>query len=274
MDETQATTFERPIRAVLFDKDGTILDSLNPWAEALRHVCRAIVWRAKAPYIKHASEIVNQALASIGVSRSTIDRTGLIATSDSNTILAAMRRSLSNTLNSVLIDSSLREALNDDQRFRELVESILVSKYPAGAPHCRAIEGAAELLRFLYENGIPLGLATSDDKAMAMKQLDELGWSKYFCFFSFGDTALRPKPDPWVVLEFEKAVGVPVGEIAVVGDTDADYQMARAAGAGTFINVIESLTGMSSVLFSRLAFSESDVKKHHLNILKFKQPIA
>lgn len=272
MDETQAITFERPIRAVLFDKDGTILDSLSPWAEALRFVCRAIVWRAKAPYVKHASEIVNHALASIGVNGRTVDRAGLLATSDSNTILAAIHRSLSNTLNSVLIDSSLREALNDDQRFRALVESILASKYPAGAPHCRAIEGAAELLRHLYENGIPLGLATSDDEAMAMKQLDELGWSKYFCFFSFGDNSLRRKPDPWAVLEFEKAVGVPVGEIAVVGDTDVDYQMARAAGAGTFIKVMESLSGVSSVLFSKLASSGSDVKLYQFNAQNYKQP--
>jgi phosphoglycolate phosphatase len=255
MDETRAITFERPIRAVLFDKDGTIIDSLNPWAEALRLVCRAIVWRAKAPYIKHASEIVNQALASIGVNERTVDRAGLLATSNSDTILLTIRRSLSSTLNSVLIDSTLQEALNSDQGFRALVEGILALKYPAGVPPCQAIEGAEELLRHLYDNGIPLGLATSDDEALAMKQLDELEWSKYFCFFSFGDTAVRRKPDPWAVLEFEKVVGIPVREIAIVGDTDVDYQMARAAGAGTFVKVIESLSGVSSILFPKLATS-------------------
>lgn len=266
MDETRAITFERPIRAVLFDKDGTIIDSLNPWAEALRLVCRAIVWRAKAPYIKHASEIVDQALASVGVKRGYVDDRGLLATSNSQTILAAIRHSLAGALDHTLIDSDLHETLEDDQRFKVFVEGILASKYPDGIPPCQTIEGANELLRLLYENEIPLGLATADSEATTLKQLDEFGWRKYFSFLSFGDTALRLKPDPWAVFEFEKVVGIPAGEIAVVGDTDVDYKMACAARVGIFVRVIESLAGVGPILFSKITAAGDGGKIHRFSL--------
>jgi phosphoglycolate phosphatase-like HAD superfamily hydrolase len=60
----------RGIRAVLFDKDGTLVDSLGPWAEAERALCETLAARrfaAPRSGSGPAAAVVGAMLADIGV---------------------------------------------------------------------------------------------------------------------------------------------------------------------------------------------------------------
>lgn len=233
------------IKAVLFDKDGTIVDSLGAWAEAERLVCRALARRALAEPSTAAAAIAAEeaALAAIGVKGDEVDKGGLLAMADVRTILESLRRSLSDSLGAPRL-----EWLGDERRFRVAFDEAFGSLYPSGSLRCRAMEGADEALSALAELGMPLGIATADDRSTTLSQLEELGWGRRFAFIACGDTSPRPKPDPWSALEFAKAVGIEPGQIAVVGDTEADLGMARAAGAMLFVRVVDSLAGLAPFL--------------------------
>jgi phosphoglycolate phosphatase len=229
------------VRAALFDKDGTLVDSLGPWAEALRLVCRELIDRAAptAMPLPERRAIEEKALASIGVRSDGVAHDGVLAVGPSETVLMALRLSLDEALG----------GRRDPRRVGLEVAEILGSLYPGGIPPCRPMPGADEALRALVELGIPIGLATSDDEAVALSQLEEFGWRHLFAFLSFGDTAPRPKPDPWATLEFARVVGVDPGSVAVVGDSPADRGMASSAGALLFVEVVDSLVGLTDELF-------------------------
>jgi phosphoglycolate phosphatase len=228
-----------PVRAVLFDKDGTLLDSLGPWAEALRLVCRELIGRA-APGAMPAEEkaIEEKVLASIGVRREGIAHDGLLAVGPSKSALTALRLSFDETFG----------GRREEELFERDVALILGSLYPGGIPPCRPMPGADEALRALAERGIPLGLATSDDEAVALSQLGEFGWKRLFAFSSYGDSSPRPKPDPWAALEFARVVGVDPGSVAVVGDSPVDREMAFSAEALLFVEIVDSLVGLADFL--------------------------
>jgi phosphoglycolate phosphatase-like HAD superfamily hydrolase len=63
--------------------------------------------------------------------------------------------------------------------------------------------------------------------------LVELGlWDRIERLVS-GSEATRPKPDPEGVFRASEALGVPVGRILLAGDSPADVQAGRGAGATT-----------------------------------------
>jgi phosphoglycolate phosphatase len=240
------------VRAVLFDKDGTLLDSLGPWGEALRLVCRELIDRdalVSMPLTERRA-IEEKILASIGVLSDGVAHDGILAVGPSESVLAALRLSLDEALG----------GRREGRRFGREVAGILGSLYPGGIPRCRPMPGADETLRALAELGLPLGLATSDDEAVALSQLEEFGWRPLFVFLSFGDTSPRPKPDPWAALEFARLVGVSPASVAVVGDSPADREMARSAGALLFVEVVDSLVGLAGELLGAECVSGASLR--------------
>ena len=232
------------VDAVLFDKDGTLIDSLGPWAEAESLICRAIVdgHPAAPENLGKRSAAVTEALAAVGVAGGAVDPNGILATSGGDANLDALRRSLSTSLGGPL------GCLSDPSSFALEFSRILHALYPLGMQPFRPMPGAGEALRALSEAGIPLGLATSDDRRMSLRQLEAFGWKERFAFMAFGDTAPRRKPDPWMAQEFSRVLKVDLSRIAVIGDTPADYGMARSAGVRLFVKVAGSIEGLAPFL--------------------------
>lgn len=244
---------DRPlVDAVLFDKDGTLVDSLGPWAEAEALVCRGIldgiVGAPEAPGGREAA--VSAALASVGVRGGIVDPEGILATSGGDVNLEALRLSLSASLGRS--SGPLADAPSFGREFSRRLRAL----YPEGMPPVRPMPGAEDALRELSEAGLPLGLATSDDRGMSLRQLDAFRWRSRFAFMAFGDTAPRRKPDPWMALEFMRVLRIAPERVAVVGDTSADQGMARAAGVGLYVKVSGSIEGLAAFLLGRERGSE------------------
>ncbi|GGA79173.1 haloacid dehalogenase [Brucella endophytica] len=107
-----------------------------------------------------------------------------------------------------------------------------------GARAAVAVEGLRETLADLRDKGFLLGIATNDSEAGARATAEALSIAPLFHTFIGYDTTARPKPHPDPLLHFAEKLGLEPGEIAMVGDNLHDLQTARAAGAGLAVGVL------------------------------------
>lgn len=78
---------------------------------------------------------------------------------------------------------------------------------------------------------LPLGIATNGTESSARAQMETLDLGPSFSFIAGYDSGFGAKPQPGQVMAFADHLNLPCDEIAVVGDSLHDMQAARAAGA-------------------------------------------
>jgi HAD superfamily hydrolase (TIGR01509 family) len=108
-----------------------------------------------------------------------------------------------------------------DKRHGELFQQFL--------PKPRPLPGAVELLRFLRQQKITHGIATSNQRPNINPSLKALGVTKDTVVVERGDVA-RAKPEPDLFLECQERLGVEVKDCYVIGDAVWDLMAARRAG--------------------------------------------
>lgn len=96
-------------------------------------------------------------------------------------------------------------------------------------PAPRPLPGAVALLRFLRENGITHGIATSGRRPDINASLVSLGVGEETVVIERGDV-LRAKPEPDLFLMCQQRMGVRAEECYVIGDATWDLLAARRAG--------------------------------------------
>lgn len=77
----------------------------------------------------------------------------------------------------------------------------------------------------------PIAVVTSSSGYVARRVLELVGLVKYVDLVLGGDEVPRGKPAPDPLYVVERALGVPARDMVVVGDSDYDMEMAKAAGA-------------------------------------------
>jgi phosphoglycolate phosphatase-like HAD superfamily hydrolase len=89
------------------------------------------------------------------------------------------------------------------------------------------------LAEALHAAGRRIAVATTDDRRPTEATLAALGWRAGDVVVDLvcGDDDGPTKPDPETLVALAHRLEVPVGRVAMVGDTPADLLMARAAGA-------------------------------------------
>ena len=92
------------------------------------------------------------------------------------------------------------------------------------------MSGAVELLQWLAEINLPLGLGTSSEAEYVNRILENLGIKNYFKVIVTGDDVVRGKPDPEVYLKVARGLGVAPKECVVIEDAPNGAAAARAAG--------------------------------------------
>lgn len=87
-----------------------------------------------------------------------------------------------------------------------------------------------EVLDALRDLGLPLGIATNDGEESARRQMAELGVVDRFDKIMGFDSGYGAKPEPGMQLAFAEHLGVAPGRIAMVGDSTHDLFAGAAAG--------------------------------------------
>jgi phosphoglycolate phosphatase len=207
----------KPIRAILFDKDGTLIDFDRTWGPAVALVLRQLAGGEEALYreLAAASGLVDGARFLPG-SPLIGEPTSVFATSWA-------------TLLKRPADAAFFEEID-----RFLREATVASLTAIGDP--RAV------LTDLAGRGYRLGLITNDAEATARAHARALGLDRLLAFTAGYDSGFGAKPASGPVLAFAAAVGVAGLEVVVVGDTALDVAAARAAGA----RAVMVLTGPGS----------------------------
>jgi HAD superfamily hydrolase (TIGR01509 family) len=93
-----------------------------------------------------------------------------------------------------------------------------------------AFPGLEEALQELTEMGVKLGIATSKARARLDLDLDRLGLAGYFAYTVTGDEVPNGKPAPDPIFAVAEGVGVAIEHGLYVGDGENDVRAAHAAG--------------------------------------------
>jgi phosphoglycolate phosphatase len=185
----------RPLSAVLFDLDGTLLDTAADIALALNRTlmeygCEALPESDVRHLVGRGSPIL-------------IERA-----------LALQGRSFAA---SVLADMV--------ERFFHFYGELEESNEDRALPY----PGATEALRAIHEAGLRTAVVTNKQRRFSDSLLSRLGLARWVDIVVGGDSCTRRKPDPLPLLFACESLGVPPAGALMVGDSVNDVQAARAA---------------------------------------------
>ena len=179
---------------VMFDLDGTLVDSVPDLAAA-----------------------VDKVLLALGRAPAGIDR---VRDWVGNGARVLLRRALAGGLEHAEVDDA--EAEQALQLFMEA--------YAETHGLTRVYPGVTHALDWLRERGVPLAIVTNKPERFVAPLLDEKGLGSYFRWIVGGDTLPQQKPDPAALLHVLRLARVEAGEALFVGDSRNDVLAAKAAG--------------------------------------------
>lgn len=211
------------MRAILFDKDGTLLDFEATWGP---------LYRAMAHDFAAGDAAAAEAMLVAGG----LDR--------------ATGRMLPGSVLGAGATADIVELWFPELRgadFDAMVERIDGIFHDHGAVHSVPVTGAAGVLDALAGRGLLLGVATNDTRRAAAAALGLLGLDKHLRHIFGYDSVPRRKPAPDMVHAFAAATGIAPADIIVVGDNRHDIEMARNAGAGVALGVLTGNSGMAEL---------------------------
>jgi len=143
------------------------------------------------------------------------------------TLIDTVRIGMSGGLFTRAVAREIGEPLSDEDagriqaRHGELFRELL--------PERRPLPGAVALLRWLREQNVPHGIATSGRHPEIDSSLAALGVPADMVVVDRGDV-LRAKPEPDLFLRCQEELGVEIRDCYVVGDAVWDLLAARRAG--------------------------------------------
>ena len=195
-----------PVRALIIDLDGTLVDTLGDFEVAL-----------------------NRTMASLGlpgVNRAAVARTvgkgseHLIRSLLAEQLALPEVRGLGQVCPARSVDALFEPAWRQYQQHYHAINGEFATVFP----------GAVEGLQTLHERGLPLACLTNKPLAFAQALLQVKGLDGYFAQVFGGDSFERKKPDPLPLLKTCEALGTLPAQTWMVGDSQNDALAARAAG--------------------------------------------
>ena len=179
-------------KAVLFDLDGTLVDSAADIAEALNDLL-----------LENGHPVYS---------------------------LAEIKRMIGEGVHRLMEKAFGVEPGHDPAGVAKLADRFLALYAPRSTHLTTICEGAVELLDLLKKADIPMAVCTNKPDAAAIELLQDLGLLPYFREVIGGASGLPRKPDPASLLEAARRLGAEPGDCLMVGDAFPDAEAARAAG--------------------------------------------
>jgi phosphoglycolate phosphatase len=178
-------------QAIIFDLDGTLLDTLADIANA-----------------------TNAALTRLGFPTHPQD---------------AYRYFLGDGMD-YLVRRSLPETSHDGDTLKKCHEGILAEYGSRWAENTRPYAGIPELLAELDRRGITKTVLSNKPDAFTKQTVEKFLGEFHFEIVRGATPEIPTKPDPAGAIRIADELGIPPGRFVYLGDTDTDMQTANAAG--------------------------------------------
>ena len=217
-------------QAVVFDKDGTIINSLQIWPDLIR--CRRQALQRKLGFGPEVAERIERVMGLQADGRITLR----------SVIVIGSRPETAAAVNAVLY---LQMGLPWDEGMATVLEAFEQADrdFPLSAQAVPVAEGL-DTLRRLTAAGLQVAVATNDSIERTKSLMDLCGMSPFISAYACCDEVREGKPAPDILLLACERMGVRTEECVVVGDSLLDFAMADAAGrVGLKVGV---LTGAST----------------------------
>ena len=203
-----------PIRGLLFDKDGTLIDVIGTWLPVYREML--------AEAFPGRREHWDRILLESGYDP------------DANNFKANSLMAAGTT--DQLVDLWW-PGLQSRER-RAMIERVDRDFSLKSVKYLQPLMPLEPLLGQLKARDLSLGIATNDNEASARRHVKLLKLDRLIDFVAGYDTVAKAKPAGDMVYAFCMACGLNPEDVAVVGDNPHDLEMARSAGAGLAIGVL------------------------------------
>ncbi|MCQ0988771.1 HAD family hydrolase [Jiella marina] len=202
-----------PLRGVLFDKDGTLVDYEATWAP---------INIEAADFAADGDPALAQRLLKIAGHDPETDRIA------SGSLLAAS--------NTIEIATAWHEAgsPHDVPHLTGELDRI----FTKGASAAVAVPGIVPFFETLKQAGIRTGVATSDSVAGARATLATIGIDHLADFVAGYDSGHGVKPEAGMAEAFARSCGLVAADLLMVGDNLHDIRMGRAAGYSVCVGVL------------------------------------
>ena len=209
------STPARPIRGLLFDKDGTLFDFHETWSRWARGFIADVTGGDPARSARLA------AVLGYDIDAGRFERTSPMIAGTMEVVVEAVR-----TVLPEVAETALRG---------------LIRESTAAAPQAEAVP-LIPLFERLTDAGLVLGVATNDAEVPARAHLSRAGILESFAFVAGYDSGFGAKPAPGMCLGFARATELDPAECAMIGDSSHDLVSGRAAGMRT----VAVLTGLAT----------------------------
>lgn len=197
------------IRAIIFDKDGTLADFGATFNRATRLVLDELC-HGDMDLMEQAAEVLNYDLSG-----------NLIK--DNSVIIAGSGIDIAEVLSTVL-------PIEDVEDFGAVIDAMFGE---ITLNTVQALPGVQEALEHLHERQLLLGVATNDAQANAEDQLEAMQIDHVFEHVFGADSGYGPKPGSGMIDAFVELLGLRPEQVLMVGDSIHDMQAGRAAGVKT-----------------------------------------
>lgn len=187
------TTFPLAVRGILFDLDGTLVDSAPDIANAANNMLKTLGEEQAAP---------EQIRTWIGNGLPKLAK-------------RALTKDFDGEPDAALFDKAMPILMQHYER------DVCVDSY--------MYEGVVETLQTLHEQGYILGCVTNKAASCTLPLLNQLQIDQYFTTIVSGDTCENKKPHPEPILFGITEMGLTPESCALVGDSAHDIHAAQAA---------------------------------------------
>lgn len=219
-----------PVQAILFDKDGTLLDFIYTWGNWSEHMLARFSQELELRKLPPLDRDISSLWGTHHAPDGTIidyDRNGPLAMGTVDELLTVLAwqgylRGISWAESKVIVQDCRGYA---DEKLDE----------------SRAARALPDIIPFLDEcrrSGVALAVVTADETAAAVKHLEWLGIRHYFAVCIGTDQVERGKPFPDMVELACRELNLACSQAAVIGDTNGDMRMAKSAGAAIAIGIV------------------------------------
>ena len=216
------------IELVIFDKDGTLVDLYNYWANMINF--RVVSAQKKLGFDESKNDDVMYAMG-VDVASGRLRSEGPVGLKKREIVMQAMVDSLA--------EIGFPDTYNTCfQIFKEVDEQSVNHLKDIVKP----VNGMHELINTLYEKNCKIAVATTDKTARADLVADFLGMSDKVNIVIGEDMVVNCKPHPDMANLILKELSVDKENTVIVGDAITDIEMGLNAGLKASIGVCSGLT--------------------------------